>query len=66
MAGVDLYSVQKLLGYKSIQMTQRYAHLSHDYQKIALEKLSNQIVTNWSQKDILRELDKKEKIEENK
>ncbi len=28
MAGADLYAVKELMGHKSIQMTQRYAHLS--------------------------------------
>jgi integrase len=31
MAGVDLYTVSKLLGHHDIKMTQRYAHLSPDH-----------------------------------
>ena len=39
MAGVDLYTVSKLLGHASIEMTQRYAHLSPDHEKMAMGRL---------------------------
>jgi site-specific recombinase XerD len=32
--GASLYEVQKLLGHASSQMTQRYAHLADDSQKV--------------------------------
>jgi integrase len=31
MAGVDLYTVQRLMGHKDITMTQRYAHLAPEH-----------------------------------
>jgi integrase len=39
MAGVDLATVQKLLGHKTINMTLRYAHLSNIHLKDAVNKL---------------------------
>lgn len=40
MAGIDLATVQDLMGYKSIQMTMRYAHLSPDHRQKAVSILS--------------------------
>jgi len=40
MAGVDLRSVQELMGHKSIQMTCRYAHLAQTHQLAAVERLA--------------------------
>ena len=37
--GVDLYRVQKLLGHKSFEMTQRYAHHSVDSLRAAIQSL---------------------------
>jgi integrase len=45
MAGVDLYTVQEILGHKTIAMTQRYAHLSPGHQRQALERLADRKVT---------------------
>jgi site-specific recombinase XerD len=42
MAGVDLRTVQELLGHKSIQMTCRYAHLAPMHLMAAVEKLQVQ------------------------
>jgi site-specific recombinase XerD len=39
MNGVDLYTVQKLLGHSSIKTTEIYAHLAPDYLRSAMEKL---------------------------
>src|SRR5215469_14965184 len=39
MSGVDLRTVQQLLGHKTIQMTVRYAHLAPEHQKAAVERL---------------------------
>ena len=35
MAGVDLRTVQELMGHRNIQMTCRYAHLAPDHQRRA-------------------------------
>ena len=37
--GVDLYTVQKLMGHSTIAMTERYAHLAQDNLKSAVRKL---------------------------
>ena len=39
MNGVDLYTVQKLLGHSSIKTTEIYAHLAPDYLRSAIGKL---------------------------
>src|SRR5207302_3181352 len=40
MAGVDLRTVQELMGHKTIQMTMRYAHLAPAHKLAAVEKLA--------------------------
>jgi integrase len=40
--GVDLYTVQRLLGHTTPQMTQRYAHLGEDQMRAAIEKIDTQ------------------------
>jgi len=40
MAGVDLLTIQQLGGWKTLQMVQRYAHLSPDHKRQAIERLS--------------------------
>jgi len=42
MAGTDLYTVSQLLGHTSIDTTQRYAHLSPDHLRSAVNVLGNQ------------------------
>jgi site-specific recombinase XerD len=39
MAGVDIRTVQELLGHKTISMTVRYAHLAPQHQLAAVERL---------------------------
>ena len=39
MAGIDLRTVQELLGHKDIKMTLRYAHLSPNHKRAAMETL---------------------------
>ena len=41
MAGVNLRTVAELMGHKSITMTMRYAHLSPDHLKSAVDVISN-------------------------
>ncbi|MBR1735039.1 MAG: site-specific integrase [Alphaproteobacteria bacterium] len=41
MNGVDLYTTQKLLGHKSNQMTQRYAHLAPGHLERAVNTLKS-------------------------
>jgi integrase len=41
MAGVDLRTVQELMGHKSIAMTVRYAHLSQGHKRAAMEALES-------------------------
>ena len=41
MNGVDLYTTQKLMGHKSNQMTQRYAHLAPGYLEKAVNSLES-------------------------
>lgn len=43
MAGVDLRTVQELLGHKSYEMTLRYAHLSPEHKKAALDILGKRL-----------------------
>jgi site-specific recombinase XerD len=40
MAGVDLRTVQELMGHKTVSMTLRYSHLSADHQREAIERLN--------------------------
>jgi len=39
MAGVDLRTVQELIGHKTIQMTVRYAHLAPQHRPAAVQRL---------------------------
>ena len=41
MGGMDLRTVQELMGHKSISMTCRYAHLAPPYQLAAVERLAD-------------------------
>ena len=42
MAGVDLRTVQELIGHKTITMTLRYSHLSPTHQREAVQRLTKE------------------------
>jgi integrase len=59
MKGVDLFTVQYLMGHKTIAMTQRYSHLCPDHKRQATEQISavfsNTITPLQPQKEKARE-----------
>jgi len=42
MAGVDIRTVQELMGHATIMMTMRYAHLSPDHKRGAMEAMEKE------------------------
>lgn len=55
MNGTDLKTVQELLGHKTFKMTLRYAHLSSDHKRKAVDNLATRmenVVTIWSQESL--------------
>jgi integrase len=54
MSGVDLYTVQRLMGHSTISMTERYSHLAPDHLKKAVGKLEKSIKENSSARNKLR------------
>lgn len=49
MMGVDIKTVQELMGHKSIEMTLRYSHLSSDHKRKAVDLLGKNMGTVWAQ-----------------
>ena len=41
MAGGDLYGLKDILGHKSIAISQRYAHLSPEFKRAAVNRMDN-------------------------
>jgi len=48
MSGVDLNTVRELMGYKSLDMTLRYSHLSPDHKQRAVAILGKRMDTIWT------------------
>jgi len=48
MSGIDLKTVQELLGHKSFDMTLRYSHLSANHKKRAVDILAAKMDTIWT------------------
>ena len=55
MAGVDLKTIQELLGHKTFEMTLRYSHLSPDHKRRAIEILGQRMDTIWTPKAKVKE-----------
>lgn len=53
MSGIDARTVQKWMGHKDLKTTLRYAHVSPDHEKAAIQRLQYQ--NNANQDSILRE-----------
>lgn len=49
MMGIDIKTVQELMGHKTIEMTLRYSHLSPDHKKKAVDILGKKIGAFWAQ-----------------
>ncbi len=45
-SGVDLYTVQKLMGHSNISMTERYAHLGDNTFKTAIKNLERRLIND--------------------
>ncbi len=63
MSGVDLNTVRELMGHRDIKMTLRYAHLSPDHKRRAVEVLGHQMDTIWTQKVVLEKEEKSEVLQ---
>lgn len=51
MSGVSMKSIQELMGHRSILTTMRYAHLSPEYQREAVKKLSSYSLKSVAEKN---------------
>ena len=43
MAGIDIRTVQELMGHQNMDMTLRYAHLSPNHKQAAMEMLEDRL-----------------------
>ncbi len=55
MNGVDLFTVGKLLGHRTIQQTQRYAHLAPDHMRNAVEQTAHVLFALDTPRDVPHE-----------
>lgn len=51
MAGVDIVTVQELMGHKSINMTKRYSHPTPEHKKQAVERLNSSAMDTYLDTD---------------
>lgn len=63
MSGVDLNTVRELMGHRDIKMTLRYAHLSPDHKRRAVEILERQMDTIWTPKGFLKKEEKSQDLQ---
>ncbi len=61
MHGVDLKTVQELLGHKSFEMTLRYSHLSATHKQRAVDILGERMDTIWTP-DVIEEKIEKDQL----
>ncbi|MGH7800984.1 MAG: tyrosine-type recombinase/integrase, partial [Thermodesulfobacteriota bacterium] len=47
MAGVDIVTVQELMGHKDITMTKRYSHPTPEHKKQAVERLNMGVMDTY-------------------
>ena len=50
-AGIDLYTIGKVLGHANYKTTQRYAHLQSDQLIAAVEAGAAKLGVDWTAKD---------------
>jgi integrase len=53
MAGVDIVTVQELMGHKSIGMTKRYSHPTPEHKKRAVERLNSFAIDTYLDTDYI-------------
>jgi hypothetical protein len=63
MAGVDIRTVQELMGHKSISMTVRYAHLAPKHTLAAVELLAGASTANPTSTKTSTEPEEREQVE---
>jgi len=64
MKGASLKEVQELLGHRDIEMTMRYAHLSEDHKKKAMQLLDEKVDEKKDLDECGQKVDKKEVSDE--